>query len=426
MRASGSPDLGWRRPSDRVAADHAAAVARHVLQRRLWQAAGVALAGLALAAWLWPSGKTAAPRPQGQDFPWQSLPLQVQADAPAPAAALNLDCDLDSGCASLAGAASAGRAFSYLRAQGQALGRASGNCLSLGATEVHQSGSVRRYELRSQDASGWRLQIDWGGQQALRVRLSAPGQGDYRCSGAACRGIQMSRPDAQGERQILIRQLGLVASPRPAGGAEPTGLAAQGLGPAIETLDIETPPAGEHEAGDDATTAAAAKSGDPAPQDRPAGQPALTLIEARIHIPADRLVRGLDCPEGGLDLRAADGGRSRYCASGGAGLEFLDDGGLLLHFQNLDGDTLAVRLDTQGSVRQVSLGPWACRSPSQCQGAQATASTSLLGERYVTFGRTRLSLVDSPAAGAASTASTPTGQAAWTELDGQLHLPSQE
>lgn len=292
-------------------------------------AAGVAMAGL---VWLaWPDTQPAGPEkgPAPQSFPWDKVPLQVAGER-APAA-------IDAPPADTVDSASAAACNSQsLRLR---LGSADAESACVSRTQVHQNGSVRSFEVQGEDQLGWTLKVAVAGNRVMSVHAHNNAGGAFHCGGgnteSPCGAVSLSRVDRRGERRLVLSE--------------------QMLAPDV------------------------------------AAATAPLRISARLLVPADDQIAGLACDGPSVFLGSADGARQKFCAHGGAGIEFADDGKLNVQFHNHEGEALAIALSADGALERVEFGAYACAGQS-CSGASASvaAGDDPLAERQFYFGRTVL------------------------------------
>jgi hypothetical protein len=321
---------------------------------RLLTAGGLVLAGL---VWLaWPASPPADPAkgPAPQAFPWGQVPLQVAGEqAPAPA-----DSAMADGAEPMP-ATPCNSQVLHVR-----LGSAETTSACVSHTQVHQNGSVRSFEVQGEDQQGWTLKVAIAGQRVMSVHAHNSADAAFHCGGGdaehACSAVSLSRADRRGERRLVL---------------------------ADQTL--------------------AGTSG---------GTTASLRVRAALLVPADDQIAGLACDGPSVFVGAAEGARQKFCAQGGAGIEFADDGKLRVQFHNHEGEALAIALSAEGALERVEFGPYACAGQA-CSGASASVAVSddPLAERQFFFGHTVLT----------RTGAT-TSQPDTLSLDGNLTLAAQQ
>lgn len=181
----------------------------------------------------------------------------------------------------------------------------------VGATRVHQRGSVRSYEVEPELPSDWRLVVEVADTKPVAVRLLQTHRDGraaaFACDRDACGAVTLGRPDGHGARTLAFEALSL----------------------------------------------------------RRAAE--VVRVSGSLHVPPDQQLPGLACSTAPVRIVETDGALSEFCAMGGAGFELADDGRPRFQFRNLEGRSVVVALAADGSVERVSLGPWAC-SGAQCSG----------------------------------------------------------
>lgn len=229
------------------------------------------------------------------------------------------------------------------------------------ATRVHQTGSVRRYEIGAADADGWTLAVDTVQRRATRVTLQARDGRRYACETSRCAAAVQVDERASGQARALV----------------------------LSGLRLATVGA------------------------TPAGTAPELRLDARLAIPPEDSLPGLACSEAGVTMQAADGSAQRFCGQGGSGVELADDGQRRYRFEDHEGRTLRIDVDAAERVTAVDWAGHGCRGAA-CSGAatQSAEPANALAQRRFSFGRTPLY------AGAGSTRPT-------LVLDGTLVMPGQ-
>ncbi|MEY2687273.1 MAG: hypothetical protein RL375_1471 [Pseudomonadota bacterium] len=292
----------------------------------------VMVAGGVLASLVWWAWPEALPPPAAsaaaQTFPWDKVPLQVAAEQAATTADAALVDTPDS-----APAANCGSQALRLR-----LGSAEAVNACVSRTQVHQNGSVRSFEVQAEDQLGWSLKVAFAGKRVMSVHAHNSAGDSFHCGGGdadkACAAVSLGRADRRGERQLQLSDQLLAGK---LANAEPL------------------------------------------------------RVSARLVVPADDQVAGLACDGPSVFLGGADGARQKFCAHGGAGIEFTDDGKLRVQFHNHEGEALSIALGVEGSLERVEFGPYACAGQA-CNGASASVAVAddPLAERQFFFGHTVL------------------------------------
>lgn len=250
------------------------------------------------------------------------------------------------------------------------LGRAPAHTVCMDATVLQQSGSVRSLVVRAADAEGWALRVDVVERSVRSVVLEARDGRSFGCEAPGCpvaAAIVSQRTGGPGT--LALSDLRLVRT-------MPTGGQAGSV-------------------------------------------PNEVIVNARLRVPTDEQVPGLACSGPSATLQAADGSLRRFCGQGGAGVEIGDDGHRHYRFNDHEGRTLAIAVDTEQRVVGVAWEGQSCRADG-CRGVRTSTAdpSNDLAERTFYFGRT--ALFDQTAAG--ETTGTPRPALV---IDGTLVMPAQ-
>jgi len=213
-----------------------------------------------------------------------------------------------------------------------------------------QDGIVRRHRFRGVQNPEWFLTVTLTNGAPERLEAGQHGRIEFACDGSACRGITLGRPDANGVQTMRLRHTLLAAA------------SGSGKTPLILDADLQ----GGY---------------------------------ARI-----------ECPSESVSLNFSDNSYGGFCALGGSGSAYRDDGTWAHHFRNLDGDTLTIETNGSGQIVAITLNDGRYRCAKDCVGASMlrTASSGITEFRF--FGTALAGILDN-------------GQPGQVSLNGMLTLP---
>lgn len=214
------------------------------------------------------------------------------------------------------------------RLEVQAQGKLEPACF--GKTHVTQNGSVRTYQVETALGTRRTLRVDASGSLILKATLIQDAA-TYHCEGADCKGLSLSKRDAEGARTLSFTHTE--------------------LGPEEQRL----------------------------------------VLDGQLRISADALVPALACSDQGVSIITSDGSSNTFCPKGGAGFELGNDGQRTYRFTSLDNESVLVVVDSGHRLRRVeyqSDAVLACERAS-CDRVQIAAPNAA-GERVFTFAGTTL------------------------------------
>ncbi len=208
----------------------------------------------------------------------------------------------------------------------------------MGALVTKHNGSVRSHQISTLTAPQRWLRVEVAGGTILSAAWGSELRPDFHCQAAECKGITISRRDAQGARVMTLERTPLMRTHSNA---------------------------------------------------MPSAQQSLQL-SGQVEIPRDELPE-LACADQGVSIVTSDSSSQTFCPQGGAGFEIGDDGAKRYRFTSLDGESILVATDQNQQVRQVQYQgevSLACQS-FEC-GSVRISVADAEGARRFTFSGTTL------------------------------------
>lgn len=203
----------------------------------------------------------------------------------------------------------------------------------MGALITKHNGSVRSHQVPTLTAPQRWLRVEVAGGAILSAAWGSDVQPEFYCQAAECKGITISRRDAQGARVMTLERTSLMR-----------------MHSAQESLQLN----------------------------------------GQIEIAPEEL-SGPACVDQGVSIVTSDSSSQTFCPQGGAGFEIGDDGNKRYRFTSLDGESILVATDRNQRIRQVQYEgeiSLACRS-AEC-GSVRISEADAEGARRFTFAGTTL------------------------------------
>ena len=213
----------------------------------------------------------------------------------------------------------------------------------IGTLITKHNGSVRSHQVATLAVPQRWLRVEVAGGAILSAAWGSELRPDFQCRAAECKGITISRRDAQGARVMTLERTPLQRT------------RANGMSSSQESLQLS----------------------------------------GRVEIPAEPLPE-LACADQGVSIVTSDSSSQTFCPQGGAGFEIGDDGSKRYRFTSLDGESILVATDQLQQVRQVQYEgevSLACRSVD-C-GSVRISAAGADGARRFTFSGTTLIVAES-------------------------------
>jgi hypothetical protein len=213
----------------------------------------------------------------------------------------------------------------------------------MGALITKHNGSVRSHQVATLTAPQRWLRVEVAGGTILSAAWGSNLRPEFHCQAAECKGITISRRDAQGARVMTLERT-----------------------PLMRTRSNAMPSAQES-----------------------------LQLSGQMDIPRDELPE-LACADQGVSIVTSDSSSQTFCPQGGAGFEIVDDGTKRYRFTNLDGESILVATDQDQRIRQVQYEgevSLACRS-FECSSVRISVA-DVDGARRFTFAGTTLIETDS-------------------------------
>jgi hypothetical protein len=191
-------------------------------------------------------------------------------------------------------------------------GNGSTESVCMGALITKHNGSVRSYQVATLTTPQRWLRVEAAGGTILSAAWGSEQRPDFHCQAAECKGITISRRDAQGARVMTFERTPLMRT------------RSNAMASTQESLQLS----------------------------------------GHVEIPRDELPE-LACAGQGVSIVTSESSSQTFCPQGGAGFEIDDDGTKRYRFTSLDGESILVATDQNQQVRQVQYQgevSLACRS----------------------------------------------------------------
>jgi hypothetical protein len=207
----------------------------------------------------------------------------------------------------------------------------------MGALVTKHNGSVRSHQIATLTAPQRWLRVEVAGGAILSAAWGSDLRPDFHCQATECKGIAISRRDAQGARVMTFERTQLMR------------IHSGGMQSIQESVQLS----------------------------------------GRFDIPPEQLSE-LTCADQGVSIVTSDSSSQIFCPQGGAGFEMSDDGAKRYRFTSLDGESILVATDRNQQVRQVQYQgevSLACRS-AECGNVRISAIGSEGAHRFTFSGTT--------------------------------------
>lgn len=199
----------------------------------------------------------------------------------------------------------------------------------MGTLITKHNGSVRSHQVATLTTPLQWLRVEVAGGTILSAAWGSEVRADFQCRAAECKGITISRRDAQGARVMTFERTALMSAQ------------------------------------------------------------ASVQLSGRIEIPPETLLE-LACADQGVSIVTSDSSSQTFCPQGGAGFEIGDDGTKRYRFTSLDGESIVVATDKNQRIRQVQYEgeiSLACRSVD-CGSVRMSAADAAGAHRFTFSGTT--------------------------------------
>jgi hypothetical protein len=208
----------------------------------------------------------------------------------------------------------------------------------IGTPVTKQNGSVRSHQVQTLEAPQRWLRVEVAGSTVLSAAWGGSSQPDFYCRAGDCKGILISRRDAQGVRVMILERASL------------------------RRLHADGTPSAE----------------------------APLLLSGRVEVPPEEPLPALACTDQGVSIVTSDGSSQSFCPKGGAGFEMGEDGNKRYRFTSLDGESILVGVDQSHQIKHVAYEgevSLACRA-FECGSVQISAPDTAGARRFTFTGAT--------------------------------------